>query len=44
MTPDGRLKLVSELPDGPPNGYPSPLVDHAEERRTALERYADVRR
>ncbi|MGI8954012.1 MAG: cryptochrome/photolyase family protein [Nocardioidaceae bacterium] len=27
-------------PDGPPGGYPAPLVDHAEERREALDRYA----
>ena len=27
------------LPGGPPNGYPSPIVDHAEERREALRRY-----
>jgi deoxyribodipyrimidine photo-lyase len=32
-----------ELPDGPPNGYPRPIVDHAEERRAALERYEQVR-
>ncbi|MGH3373029.1 MAG: FAD-binding domain-containing protein, partial [Nocardioidaceae bacterium] len=25
-------------PDGPPEGYPRPLVDHAEERREALAR------
>jgi deoxyribodipyrimidine photo-lyase len=28
---------------GPPNGYPMPLVDHAEERREALRRYDAVR-
>ena len=27
-------------PEGPPNGYPRPVVDHAEERREALRRYA----
>ena len=27
------------LPDGPPNGYPLPIVDHAEARREALRRY-----
>ena len=32
-----------ELPDGPPNGYPRPVVDHAEERRAALDRYEQVR-
>jgi len=31
------------LPGGPPPGYPSPLVDHAEERKEALARYAAVR-
>jgi deoxyribodipyrimidine photo-lyase len=32
-----------ELPDGPPNGYPRPIVDHAEERRAALDRYEQVK-
>jgi len=31
------------LPAGPPAGYPSPIVDHAAERREALDRYAAVR-
>jgi deoxyribodipyrimidine photolyase len=26
-----------------PNGYPRPIVDHAEERKAALERYEQVR-
>ncbi len=30
-------------PDGVPDGYPLPVVDHAEERRVALERYEQVR-
>lgn len=30
-------------PDGVPDGYPLPVVDHAEERRVALERYQQVR-
>ncbi|TFV63410.1 deoxyribodipyrimidine photo-lyase [Geodermatophilus sp. DF01-2] len=30
-------------PDGVPAGYPRPIVDHAEERRVALERYERVR-
>ncbi|RBY74439.1 deoxyribodipyrimidine photo-lyase [Geodermatophilus sp. TF02-6] len=30
-------------PDGVPAGYPEPVVDHAEERRVALERYERVR-
>jgi deoxyribodipyrimidine photo-lyase len=32
------------LPGGPPHGYPTPVVDHAEERAEALRRYAEVRR
>ena len=32
-----------ELPDGPPNGYPRPIVDHGEERRAALARYELVK-
>ena len=28
-----------ELPDGPPGGYPSPIVDHAAERVEALRRW-----
>jgi deoxyribodipyrimidine photo-lyase len=31
-------------PGGVPDGYPLPVVDHAEERRVALERYERVRR
>jgi deoxyribodipyrimidine photo-lyase len=30
-------------PGGPPEGYPRPVVDHAEERREALRRYAAVK-
>ena len=30
-------------PGGPPQGYPLPVVDHAEERREALRRYAAVK-
>jgi len=33
-----------KLPDGPPGGYPRPIVDHGEERADALARYADARR
>ena len=29
-------------PDGPPAGYPSPIVDHAEEREVALARYGAI--
>ncbi|MFF0813632.1 cryptochrome/photolyase family protein [Rhodococcus sp. NPDC003318] len=32
-------RRVHRLPDGPPPGYPHPIVDHAVERRVALERY-----
>lgn len=32
-----------ELPDGPPEGYPTPIVDHKEERRVALDRYESIR-
>ena len=30
-------------PGGPPAGYPLPVVDHADERREALRRYAEVK-
>ncbi len=32
------------LPDGPPNGYPPPMVDHADERQVALDRYQATRK
>jgi deoxyribodipyrimidine photo-lyase len=32
-----------EAPDGPPAGYPAPIVDHAEEREEALRRYQATR-
>ncbi|MGY1711461.1 cryptochrome/photolyase family protein [Geodermatophilus sp. SYSU D00758] len=32
-----------DSPDGVPDGYPPPIVDHAEERHVALERYQRVR-
>lgn len=35
-------KRVHSLPDGPPPGYPAPIVDHAHERRVALERYRRI--
>ena len=31
-------------PDGPPPGYPAPIVDHAAEREESLARYAAIRR
>ncbi|RFU18890.1 cryptochrome/photolyase family protein [Geodermatophilus marinus] len=33
-----------DSPDGVPEGYPLPIVDHAEERHVALDRYERVRR
>jgi deoxyribodipyrimidine photo-lyase len=33
-----------KAPDGPPAGYPSPIVDHATERLEALRRYDHARR
>jgi deoxyribodipyrimidine photo-lyase len=30
------------LPAGPPEGYPAPIVEHAHERRVALERYGAI--
>lgn len=41
--PGKQVHTPWELPDGPPNGYPRPVVDHAEERKVALERYAEAR-
>jgi deoxyribodipyrimidine photo-lyase len=41
--PGAAVHRPWELPDGPPNGYPVPIVDHAEERRAALARYEQVR-
>jgi deoxyribodipyrimidine photo-lyase len=32
-----------ELPDGPPEGYPEPMVDHKAERQEALDRYERVK-
>ncbi len=31
------------LPDGAPNGYPEPIVDHKAEREEALRRYGEVK-
>ena len=33
-----------EAPGGPPDGYPGPMVDHAEERAEALRRYGALPR
>ncbi|MGW0176433.1 cryptochrome/photolyase family protein [Rhodococcus sp. NPDC003322] len=35
-------KRVHRLPDGPPAGYPHPIVDHAHERLVALERFGRI--
>jgi deoxyribodipyrimidine photo-lyase len=32
-----------DLPDGPPDGYPERIVDHAHERKVALDRYQATR-
>ncbi|TFV68524.1 deoxyribodipyrimidine photo-lyase [Blastococcus sp. CT_GayMR20] len=43
---DVPTKLVHEpwlAPDGPPPGYPEPIVDHAAERLVALDRYEQAR-
>jgi deoxyribodipyrimidine photo-lyase len=37
-----RVHAPWEL-DEPPSGYPAPIVDHADERREALRRYAAIR-
>ena len=36
-------KAVHTLPDGPPGGYPVPIVDHRLEREEALLRYRETR-
>jgi len=40
--PDVHLATPSEL-DPPPAGYPAPIVDHAAERRRAIEAYRAVK-
>ncbi|MEV0947811.1 deoxyribodipyrimidine photo-lyase [Rhodococcus sp. NPDC049939] len=39
-----RGKAVHTLRDGRPEDYPSPIVDHAHERREALARYAEIKK
>jgi deoxyribodipyrimidine photo-lyase len=39
----GAVHRPWELPGGPPNRYPRPIVDHAEERKAALARYELVK-
>ena len=41
--PDRYVHHPWDDPNGPPAGYPAPMVDHAEEREEALRRYAVVR-
>ncbi|RVW07640.1 deoxyribodipyrimidine photo-lyase [Prescottella agglutinans] len=36
-------KAVHALKDSRPEGYPEPVIDHAEERREALARYGELR-
>jgi len=38
-----RGKAVHALKDSRPEGYPEPVIDHAEERREALARYGELR-
>jgi deoxyribodipyrimidine photo-lyase len=40
----GRVHRPWLFPDGPPGGYPMPIVDHPHERREALRRYSAVKR
>jgi len=42
--PDEHLHRPWEAPGGVPRGYPEPVVDHAAERREALDRYAAIKR
>ncbi|MFR9728648.1 cryptochrome/photolyase family protein [Saccharopolyspora sp. MS10] len=32
-----------KLPDGPPNGYPGPIVEHSVERQESLARYGEIK-
>jgi deoxyribodipyrimidine photo-lyase len=41
--PDEHLHRPWQAPDGPPAGYPEPIVDHAAERRETFDRYASTR-
>ena len=38
-----RVHEPSTAPDGPPPGYPAPIVDHATERAESLRRYQALR-
>jgi deoxyribodipyrimidine photo-lyase len=41
--PRSKVHEPWTLPDGPPAGYPAPVIDHATERREALARYEAAR-
>ena len=41
--PDEHLHQPWRAPGGVPKGYPEPIVDHAAERKIALDRYAVVK-
>lgn len=43
QVPGKHVHRPWEAPDGLPNGYPEPIVDHAEERKEALDRYAAIK-
>ena len=40
--PDEHLHEPWLAPGGVPKGYPEPIVDHAAERKEALDRYARI--
>ena len=40
---DASTSTSRRRPDGVPDGYPAPIVDHAEERREALDRYERIK-
>lgn len=40
--PGRRAHEPWRLPDGPPDGYPAPIVEHAHERQVALARYGAI--
>jgi deoxyribodipyrimidine photo-lyase len=40
--PGAAVHRPWELPGGPPNGYPDPIVDHAAERRAVIARFQQV--
>ena len=40
---DEQLHQPWRAPNGPPAGYPLPIVDHATERKVALDRYAAIK-